>query len=385
MSSDASIPYCRHHTGQSEIDAVVEVLKSGWIARGPKAQAFEAACAERVGASHAISCTNGSIALELALRGIGVGPGDEVVVPSLTWVATVMAVRLVGATPVFADIDPTSLCLSAEAVERVCTDRTRAVVVVDFAGRTHDGPALRTLCDARNLTLVVDGAHAFGATHPDGAPVGADSTASVTTFSFHPAKTLTTAEGGLVTTGDPQLAERIARLRSSGLTRDFPESRGRFDFLVTEWGSNHHLSELHAALGLCQLDRLDGFLAERARLFGALRDRLEPLSGRLVLPSHPTGSAHNLFIVQLRSPGLDSGPRDRLVGRLREAGVLAHVHYPLLHRQPVFADLASTDAQLPHSVAYERSAVTLPLFPGLSDHDLDRIATILADALAAEA
>ncbi len=378
----APIPYCRHHTGEEEIAAIVETLRGGWIARGPRAREFEARVAERVGASHAISCANGSVALEIALRGLGIGPGDDVIVPSLTWVATAMAVVLVGARPVFADVSPQTLCLSPEAASARWTPRTRAVIAVDFAGRPHEAAAMRALVRSHGASLIADGAHAFGAAHPDGRAVGGDGTADLTTFSFHPAKTLTTAEGGIITTADADVAARMARIRSGGITRDFPGSRGRYDFLATEVGSNHHLSELHAVLGLVQLGRLDDFLALRRSRWEGLLARLQPLADRLILPAHPAGSCHNLFIVQLTGDRGDSSRRDAILARLRARGVLAHMHYPLLHRQPIFLrDAQGLDALLPASVNYSRRAITLPLFPHLTDHELDRVAAETAAAL----
>lgn len=377
------IPYCRQFTGEEEIAALAEVLRGGWIARGPRAVHFEDACAERLQASHAISCSSGSSALEIALRGLGVGPGDEVLVPTLTWVATAMAVRLVGATPVFADVDPDTLALTPETALEGWSARTRAVIAVDMAGVPHDARALRELCEERGAWLVEDAAHAFGARFPDGAAVGADGRAHVATFSFHPAKTITTAEGGLLTCADPGLAERLRRIRSGGITRDFEGSRGRYDFRATDLGGNHHLSELHAALGLVQLGRLDRLLELRRGAARALGERLAELGANVLLPTHPQGSSWNLFIVRLPdegSPAEVAARRDELLTRLQSQRIATHVHYPLLHRQPVFR-APGARRRFPQAERYERTALSLPLFPGMTAAEIERVAAALAAAL----
>ncbi|MEO0652742.1 MAG: DegT/DnrJ/EryC1/StrS family aminotransferase, partial [Planctomycetota bacterium] len=352
----------------------------------PRGKAFEAACAERLQASHAVACASGSAALEIALRGLGIGPGDEVIVPTLTWVATGMAVLQVGARPVFCDVDPTTHNATVESVSRAWSPRTRAVVCVDFAGVPADVEGLRRLCDERGAGLVEDAAHSFGATHPNGRPVGTDGAAHVATFSFHPAKTITTAEGGLLTTSNAPLAERLRRIRSGGLTRDFDGSRGGWDCLATEVGGNFHLNELSAAIGLVQLERVDELLELRAQAYADLYDALEPLAsaGRLARPTHPAGSSHNLFVVELE----ERFDRDAVLRGLADEQVRAHVHYPLLHRQPVFASQA-TDRQalLWPEASYEvaechvERALSLPLFAGLTQDQIDQVATALERVL----
>jgi perosamine synthetase len=374
-----SIPYCRHETGEAEEEALLAVLRSGWIARGPLAGRFEDAVAQRVGASHAVACSSGTSALELALRAAEIGPGDEVLVPSLTWVATAMAVRLVGATPVFVDIDPRTFCASARDAAGRVTPRTRAAVVVDFAGRGHDLPAWRGLCRQHGITLVADAAHAFGGSYPDGTAIGGDEGADLTTFSFHPAKTITTGEGGMVTTASPELDARLRVLRAGGMTRDFPGRRGPWDFCVTHEGGNHHLTELQAAMGLAQLEKVEDFLARRRRGVQHYARLLGTEESPWVLPEHPGGSACNLYVVSLPdSPG--GVLRNEVANRLRLAGINCAVHYALLHRQPLFTASAEP-VGLPHSEAYERRALTLPLYPGLEPGELALVARKLGEAV----
>jgi len=376
-----TIPYCKHNLGEEEVEAVVEVLRSGWIARGPKMRQFEDRCAEVLGARHAISCSNGSAALEISLRALGIGPGDEVIVPTLTWVATAAAVRLVGARPVFADVGGTSHNLTPEAVVARWSPRTKAVIAVDFAGVPHDVSAMRAVVDARGAFLIEDAAHAFGARFEDGSRVGSDGHAHITTFSFHPAKTLTTAEGGLICCEDDRVAERIRVIRSGGVTRDFAGSRGRWDIQVNEIGSNYHMSELQAALGCVQLERLDELIAQRKVNGTAMRTALADAVGEeLLLPVHTVGSSWNLFIAELAGDK-SAADRDLLLSELGSRGIRAHVHYPLLHKQPVFARDVEDFQRFPVAERYVRRAFTLPLYPDLTGGEIYRIVAAIEVAL----
>jgi perosamine synthetase len=382
VEREAAISRCRPELGELELRAVSETLSSGRLASGPQARRFEQECALRLGASHAVACSSGGAALESALRGLGVGAGDEVVLPTLARVPAAMAVRLVGARPVFCDVEERFHALTRESVSAVWSERTRAVVALDMAGVPHDALGLRALCDARGAFLVEDAAHAFGARFPDGTSVGRDGVAHVTVFDFQPSGTITTAEGGLVTCDDAELAERVRRFRSGGVTCDFPGSRGPWDSCATGVGGDHGLSELHAALGLAQLRRLDELLERRAAAAGALAARLHALEGELELPIHPSGSSHNLFIVRLATPD-ESARRDAVVAHMRSAGVSACVHWPLLHRQPAFAASDPGPGALPVAEGYERAALSLPLHPSLRPEELARIFDALSAALVA--
>jgi dTDP-4-amino-4,6-dideoxygalactose transaminase len=380
MSELERIPYCRQMLGEEEIEAVTRVLRSGWITRGPLARELESLCAERLQASNAIACNNGSSAIEIALRGLGIGPGDQVIVPTLTWVATASAVRIVGAEPVFCDVDAVTHGVTVETVQAVWTPATKAVIAVDMCGVPCEIRALRQLTESRGAFLVEDAAHSFGANHADGTPVGADGWADIATFSFHPAKTITTAEGGMLTCQDAQLAERLRRIRSGGITRDFEGSRGGFDFQATDLGSNYHLSEIHAAIGLVQLTRLDGMLQDRARLAGVMSEKLGPYSQVLDLPDQPQGSCWNLYVVQLAGDAPDSSERDVLLASLSDQNIAAHLHYPLLHKQPLFVT-GQQSGPFPIAERYERRALTLPLFPELRIDQIERVADALGQSL----
>ncbi len=376
------IPGCKQSYGKAERAALLEAFDSGRIARGPRVKAFEAALCSRLGASHGVVCSNGTTALELALRALGIGPGDEVLVPTLSWLASASAIRVLGAEPVFVDIDPVTHNVSPATVERAWTPRAKALIAVDMAGVPCDLEGLRSSADSHGAYLIEDAAHALGAAHANGLPVGGDGHAHATTFSFHPAKTITTGEGGLVTTPDPELADRMARMRSGGLTRDFEASRGSWDYLSEDLGSNLHMTELQAALGLAQLERMDELVARRQSAGLALMDGLAGVPG-LLLPQHPSGSSWNLFLCEIENQTDREGLRDRVVQRLQRAGIGVHVHYPLLHRQPVFGATAY-ESELPSAVRYFDRTFTLPLFPDLTSAEIQRIVRETQAAIDAE-
>ena len=355
----------------------MEAFDSGRIARGPRAAQFEAACAERLGASHAIACSNGTSALELTLRALGVGPGDDVVVPTLSWLASASAIRMVGARPVFADVDERSHNVNLITVAAAWTSKTKALIAVDMAGIPCDLAALRVFVEAHDAWLIEDAAHAMGSRHDCGSPVGADGLAHASTFSFHPAKTITTGEGGLITCEDGELAGRLRRMRSGGLSRCFEGSRGPWDYRSRELGSNYHMTELQAALGLAQLQRMEELIQRRRRAGSALLEQLAEQSG-LLLPDQPSGSCWNLCIVEL--PDTDAARRDRIVAHMQTAGIGVHVHYPLLHRQPVF-DALDFEDRVPVATAYFERCLSLPLFPDLTSPQIERITQGLGEAL----
>jgi len=374
------IPCSRHELGEEEVRAVTEVLRDGRLAGGPRMLMFEEACESRLSASHALATSSGGAALEIALRGLGIGPGHEVVVPTLARVDTAMAVLRIGAVPVFCDVDPDTYCVTYETVDAVWSVRTRAVIAVDFAGVPHDVFSLRRLCDVRGAVLVEDATHAFGARQTDRTPVGRDMGAHVTAFGFDPTTSITTAAGGLVTCADREVAERMRRIRNGGITREFDSSRGLFDYLATGVGNDYTLNELSAALGLVQIDRLEELLERRWTAWDVLLESLARLQGELEFPDHPTGSSHNLFVVLLAGDSVTSARRNGILEYLCERGVLAGFHYPLLHRQPVFAS-HEAPADLAVAQRYERRALTLPLFPSITSEEIERTARTLSAAL----
>ena len=259
----AMLPYARQTLDASDLEAVRRVLESDWLTTGPTVGAFETEVARTAGAPHAVACSSGTAALHLAVMAAGVGPGDEVIVPSLTFLATANCVVFQGARPVFCDVDPATLLMDPARAAELVTPRTKAVISVDYAGQPCDYSALAQLCRDRGLVFISDACHALGA-EMDGRPVG--SLADMTAFSFHPAKHVTTAEGGAVTTGDDRYAALMRSQRNHGMDQDLVQRQAKatWHYDMVRLGYNYRLSDLQCALGLSQIAKLPGWLAAAA-------------------------------------------------------------------------------------------------------------------------
>lgn len=360
--------------GEAEVQAVADVVRSGWLTMGPRTAQFEGRFAALAGTGHAVMTSSCTASLHLVMLALDVGPGDEVIVPSLTFVATASAVSLTGAQPVLADITSVERpVIDAEAVEAAVTPRTVAIIAVHYAGYPADMRALRQVADRHGLALVEDAAHAPGAHAPEG-PVG--SLGDVACFSFFSNKNLTTGEGGMVTTDDEALAARVRRLRAHGLTAStWDRERGMAaGYDIPEVGANYRPSEIEAALGLVQLGRLQGGNARRRELVGLYRTQLEA-DGWTVPFTRRDDRTSACHIMPALAPGRDE--RDDLRARARGHGVQTSMHYPPVHSfaahagAPGAADLAATEE-------FASREVTLPLHPLMSDGDVGRVASLLA-------
>ncbi|HEX2575232.1 MAG TPA: DegT/DnrJ/EryC1/StrS family aminotransferase [Aquihabitans sp.] len=349
-------------TGPEELAAVEAVLASGVLTNGPWTRRFEAAMAERHGTDHAVAFANGTVALAGMLLAAGIGPGDEVVVPSLTFIATATAVLHVGATPVFADVEPDTLNLDVADAERRITDRTRAVVPVHYAGQPVDLPAFADLAAAHGILLLEDAAQAHGATCA-GRPAGSWGAAAM--FSFTPTKNVTTGEGAVVTSSDEELVHRMRLLRNHGMSQPY-----RHDVL----GYNWRLSELQSAVGTCQLDRLDAILAAKAANATAMAELLAAVPGVEPLAVR-ADRVHPFMLYTVRIAG---GRRDAVAAALAEAGIESRVYFPPAHRQPIFA--GSPDPVLPVTDEVAADILSLPFHLRLTDDDRREIARVVAAA-----
>jgi dTDP-4-amino-4,6-dideoxygalactose transaminase len=352
---------------EDDIAAVADVYRSGWLSMGPQTEALEEEFARYTGARHALAVANGTAALHLVCAAAGLGPGDEVVVPSMTFVATVNAIAYTGATPVFADVGSlTEPWLVAATVEDAATARTRAIMTMAYGGHPGETAALAALADERGLALLEDAAHAAGS-RAGGRHLGTFGLAAA--FSFFSNKNLAVGEGGMVITDDDDVAARIRLLRSHGMTTlTWDRHRGHAsDYDVVAVGFNYRIDEPRAALARRRLGRLDAENARRAELDARYRERLGDMSGLTPALAPPAGArpAHHLFTVVL-DEGLDRRAfREALAGD----GVQTSVHYPPAHRLAAHA----RDVDLPVTEAYGERAVTLPLFATMTDAQQDAV------------
>jgi perosamine synthetase len=370
------IPYGRQEIDEDDIAAVVEVLRSDWLTTGPAVDQFEADFASLVGADHAVAVNNGTAALHLAMLAAGIGPGDEVIVPTLTFAASANAARYVGAEVRFCDVRPDTLGIDIAKAERLVNARTRAIVVVDYAGIPCDLDEVMALATEHDLVVIEDACHAVGATYR-GRPVG--SIAHFSTFSFHPVKHLTTGEGGMVTTADPALDRRLRRLRNHGIDTDARqrESAGIWEYDVVELGFNFRLSDINAALGASQVRKVPAWVERRRELADTYRRLLAglPLT-MLEEPEHVRSSWH-LFPIMLTDDALN---RADVYSTLRTAGIGVNVHYRPLHLHTTFRDQASGTHCPVAEDAYAR-LLSLPMWHGLRDDDQERVVRSVESAV----
>jgi perosamine synthetase len=369
------LPYGRQWVDADDIEAVAAVLRSDWLTTGPAVDAFEAAVAAFAGAAHGVAVSSGTAALHAAMYALGIGPGDEVIVPPMTFAATANAVVYLGGTPVFADVDSATLLLDPAQAEKKITARTRAIVAVDYAGQPCDYDALQRVCERHGLALVADSCHALGARYR-GRPVG--SLAALTAFSFHPVKHITTGEGGMIVTDDAELAGRMRRFRNHGIATDHRQraERGSWFYEMADLGYNYRLSDIQCALGLSQLARLPAWL-ERRREIAARYDAafaghpsIQPLA---VCPD--IRHAYHLYVVRV-----DGNRRQEIFQQLREREIGANVHYIPVHLHPYYRRRFGTAPGLcpVAEAAYER-ILSLPIFPRMSDADVERVIGAMAE------
>lgn len=363
------LPYAHQTIEPDDLAAVNAALTADWITQGPLVARFERALAARAGVKHAIAVANGTAALHAACWAAGLGPGDEAITTPLTFAATANAVVYQGAQPVFADIDGSTLNIALDAVKRVATARTRALLPVDFAGLPCEYERLVPLAREHGWIVIADAAHSFGG-DSNGRPVGA--LADMTTLSFHPVKLITTGEGGAVLTDRDDLAERLRAMRHHGIR--YPDSARPWRYEIPEPGNNYRLTDFQSALGLSQLGKLERFWGRRDRLARRYRERLA--GSRFVeLPALPEGERHgwHLFVVMLRLERL-AVDRDAIVQALRAENIGATVHYPLVYRHPFYRDrLGHAGSPCPTAEAVEPRLLTLPLFPSMTDADQDDV------------
>ncbi len=375
------IPVMIPYIDRREADAAAQAVLSGWVAQGPRVARFEEGFAARVGAAHGVAVSSCTTALHLALVACGIGPGDEVVVPSFSFIASANAVRYVGATPVFADVDLGTGNMTPEALEPVLTARTRAVMIVHQGGVPADMDALRALCEPRGLYLVEDAACAAGSTYR-GKPVGTN--ARIAAWSFHPRKLLTTGEGGMITLDDAEWAARLRRLREHGMNlsaADRHAAAGPVFESYLETGYNYRMTDIQAAVGLVQLDKLTEMIARRRELAARYHELLAEVPGAAPVRDPEYGETNFQSFWVLLDPELFPGGRDAALRRLAEAGVSARRGIMASHLEPAYqganAQAGSVPVPLPNTERLTRDSLILPLFHTLTEGQQEHVVDVL--------
>ena len=383
------IPYGRQNLDQADIDAVVAVLQSDWLTQGPTLEHFEEAMAKRCQAAYAVAVCNATAALHIACLAAGLGAGDRLWTTPNTFLASANCGRYCGALVDFVDIDPLTwnldACALAAKLEEAERDGTlpKVLVAVAFSGQSCDMRKIAQLSERYGFTVIEDASHAVGASYA-GRPVGCGEFASMTVFSFHPVKIITSGEGGMVLTNRPELAQRLQRLRSHGMTRDAQQmtepSHGPWYYQQIELGFNYRMTDLQAALGLSQLNKLDDFIARRRERAARYNHLLAALP--LVLPGlQPEAeSAWHLYVVRLQLDSITLGHRQVFEG-LRAAGIGVNLHYIPVHLQPYYRDLGFAAGDFPQAERYYAEAISLPMFPTLSDEQQDYVVEQLRQLL----
>jgi len=375
------IPYGRQWIDEDDIAAVVQVLRSDWLTTGPMVEKFEEAVAKFVGAKYAVGVSSGTAALHAAMYAAGIGAGDEVIVPTMTFVATANSVVFQRGIPVFADVDPDMLLIDPTIVEAKITSRTKAIVAVDYAGQPCDYDALRAVADRYGLILIADSCHSLGARYK-GKKVGALGDLNV--FSFHPVKHITTGEGGMVVTNNPDYSGKMRRFRNHGITTDHRQraEQGSWYYELVDLGFNYRLTDFQCALGLSQLRKLPAWIARRQEIaqfyntaFGEM-SAIRPLEVR-----DGVLHAYHLYVVQLNIGKLRTD-RSTIFQKLRAKNIGVNVHYIPVHLHPYYREQFGTGPGLcPVSEAAYEQLITLPLFPGMDNDGAKHIITTVCKVI----
>lgn len=366
------IPYGRQHIDADDIQAVTKALQSDYLTTGPCIGEFENTVAQYCKASYGVAVASGTAALHAAMHTLGIRSGDEVIVPAMTFVASANCILYQGGTPVFADVDPATLLISPKSVEELITDRTKAIIGVDYAGHPCDWHALHKLADRHGIALVADSCHALGATF-DGQKVG--TLADMTVFSFHPVKHIATGEGGMILTSNTDYANNLRQFRNHGITTDARtrEESGQWFYEMVDLGYNYRMTDIQAALGSSQMRKLADFLDQRRRIATRYDEsfadtQIEPLTRR-----HNVEHAYHLYVVRIPE-------RDKVYKALRKAGIFAQVHYIPAHLHPYYQrELNTGKGMCPVAEKAYGEILSLPMYPALSESDQEYVSQTLIE------
>jgi len=375
------IPYGRQHVDAEDIQSVVEVLQSDWLTTGPKVGEFEGAFADFAGAKSAVAVNSGTAALHAAMFALGIGPGDEVIVPAMTFAATANCIVFQGGTPIFADVDPGTLLINPFSVEERISPKTRAVIAVDYAGQPCDYDTLNGITRRHNLALVADACHSLGARYKD-KPVG--SLALLSAFSFHPVKHITTGEGGMITTDDTELAERMRLFRNHGIATDHRQrdAQGSWFYEMVELGYNYRITDFQCALGTSQLKKLPQWIERRHEIALKYDKAFTEIKG--IEPLHvksDVNHVYHLYVICVNGDETEVD-RGRLFQELRARGVGVNVHYIPIHLHPFYRNRFGTGRGLcPVAEAVYEKILSLPVYPTMTDEDVNMVVSAIQCAL----
>lgn len=374
----SNIPYALPDIGEAELEAVAAAMRSGWVTTGPAARAFEEEFAARIGGGvHAVGVNSATAGLHLVMEAIGVGKGDEVIAPTLTFTATVEVARYLGADARIVDVDPLTLNIDPAAIEAAVTPRTKAIVVVHYGGMACPMDAIFAIADRHGIAVIEDAAHAFPTTYR-GETIGTLRSVA-TVFSFYANKTMTTGEGGMIVSRDAELIDRTRKMRLHGIDRDafdrFRSNRPSWYYEVVAPGYKYNLSDMAAALGRVQLTRIDAFLAKREAIASRYDDAWRDLP--VILPPRPArGDTHawHIYALRLDWEEVVQEDRDAVIARLAEEGVGSSVHYVPLHRHPYWRErYALNPDQFPNAERIYRTIFSVPLYTAMTDTQVDRV------------
>ncbi|MGB2105158.1 MAG: UDP-4-amino-4,6-dideoxy-N-acetyl-beta-L-altrosamine transaminase [Glaciecola sp.] len=382
------IPYGKQSIDQTDIDAVVDVLKSDWLTQGPKVPAFEDSVASYCEAKHGVAVNSATSALHIACLALDVGKGDIVWTSPISFVASANCALYCGAKIDFVDIDLNTGNMSVLELEKKLllakknNCLPKVVIPVHLAGQSCDMQAIHKLAHKYDFKIIEDASHAIGAKYLD-KPVGNCEFSDICIFSFHPVKIITSAEGGMAVTNSDNLVKRLKRLRSHGLTTDPTEmtepSHGPWYYQQIELGFNYRMTDLHAALGMSQLSKVDEFVNQRHFLAKTYDAHLDLNLIRPLQQSNTCYSAYHLYIVQLKNSDIEQ--HKNVITQLRAAGIIGHLHYIPIHLQPYYKAMGFSAGDFPNAEKYYQRAITLPLHPALQDHEVHLVINTLHQIL----
>ena len=370
-----NIQYGRQSVDEDDIQAVVDVLRGDFLTTGPTVAAFEKAICDYTGAKYAVAIANGTAALHAACFAAGIGEGDEVITTPITFAASSNCVLYCGGISVFADIKPDTYNIDPEDIRRKITDKTKAIIAVHFTGQPCEMDVIHAIAKEYNLLVIEDAAHALGADYK-GTKIGALS--DMTTFSFHPVKHITTGEGGMITTNDKKLYERLILFRSHGITRRedlMTKNEGGWYYEQLDLGYNYRITDIQCALGVSQIKKLDAFVERRRELVKRYNEAFNGLEG-VVCPQQAAGcnNSWHLYVVQVPN-------RKEVYDRLREAGIFANVHYIPVYKHPYYQEHGYDKICCPNAEKLYEHMLSLPLYPGLTDEEQDYVIESCVDII----